>query len=62
MERGRQPIVEGVYQVPRQVTNVQRFGMKFHTRAAAEKARDQMRRAKLIRYLVSTMQDLDEGT
>jgi hypothetical protein len=44
------------------VTIAQEFGIKFHSEEAAKKARDQMKRANLLRYLVSTMQDLDEGT
>jgi hypothetical protein len=45
-----------------EITNTQRFGMKLHTKEQAEKARDQMRDANLLRYWVSTMQSLDEGT
>jgi hypothetical protein len=45
-----------------EVTEVQKFGMKYHSKKQAEKARDQMRIANLLRYWVSTMQDLDEGT
>jgi hypothetical protein len=44
------------------VSSDQKFGMKYHTKEAAEKAINQMRRANLLRYWVSTMQDLDEGT
>jgi hypothetical protein len=40
----------------------QKFGMKFHSENQAEKARDQMKQTNLLRYWVSTMQDLDEGT
>jgi hypothetical protein len=43
------------------VTDTQEFGMKYHTKEQAEKARDQMKRANLLRYWVSTMQDLNEG-
>jgi hypothetical protein len=43
------------------ITDAQKFGMKYHTREQAEKARDQMKRANLLRYWVSTMQNLDEG-
>jgi hypothetical protein len=46
----------------KKITRPQEFGMKFHTKEAAEQARDQMRRSNLLRYWVSTMQSLDEGT
>jgi hypothetical protein len=44
-----------------EVTEAQRFGMKYHTKEQAQTARDQLKRANLLRYWVSTMQDLDEG-
>jgi hypothetical protein len=39
----------------------QLFGMVYHTKEQAEKAKNQMKKANLLRYWVSTMQDLDEG-
>jgi hypothetical protein len=44
------------------VTNVQRFGNKYHSKVQAEEARDQTKRANLLRYWVSTLQDLTLGT
>jgi hypothetical protein len=43
------------------ITEVQKFGMKFHTEEAAEEAQNQMRRANRLRYWVSTLQHLGEG-
>jgi hypothetical protein len=44
------------------LTKSQKFGMQFHTEKQAEKAKKQMKRANLLRYWVSTMQDLDKGS
>ena len=43
------------------ISSDQKFGVKFHIKEQAKKARDQMKKANLLRYWVSTLQDLDEG-
>jgi uncharacterized protein YmfQ (DUF2313 family) len=43
------------------VTSPQKFGMKFHTREQAEKAKAQMKQSNLLRYWVSTLQELGDG-
>jgi hypothetical protein len=50
-----------IYEAQKEVTENQKFGVKFHSEKQAEKARDKMKRSNLLRYWVSTMQDLDEG-
>jgi hypothetical protein len=45
----------------KRVTLSQHFGMRFKKEAQARKARNQMKRSNLLRYWVSTKQDLDEG-
>jgi len=50
----------GYYPVHK-VTEEQLFGVRFHSKEQAEKASKQMRRANILRYWVSTLQDLDEG-
>jgi len=39
----------------KEVTRAQEFGMKYHTKEAAEKARDEMREANLLRYWTSVI-------
>ena len=37
------------------ITDAQEFGMKYHTKELAEKARDEMKEANLLRYWVSVI-------
>jgi len=39
----------------KEITKAQKFGMKYHTREAAERARDEMKEANLLRYWVSVI-------